>query len=103
MIRTLTFFGLLAASTAAFAGNAPRSQAVLVDDLDLATPVGRAQLDQRIVRAASAVCGAKLAGNAIRNAAIDECRTATLARSREQAAAVIAARAPISVLAVVAH
>ena len=94
MFRTIFAAGLIACSAVqpVRAQQALPSHPVNVADLDLTSESGQARLDRRLKRAVFVVCGAKIVGDAVRNARIDECRTEALANARKDAAAMIAAR-----------
>lgn len=85
-LRTIALVATVGLGLASPAAAEPRTvQTVAFADLDLTSGTGRAMLDARLARAARAVCGAKVAGDAIGNGQIDECRVDALARAHRDA------------------
>ena len=99
----LTALLLTATSAPAEAAPAPAAtelRLVPTADLDLSTPEGKRQLEQRLARAAREVCGVASDTDLEGKNAIRECRRETFARSVLQSEQMIASAARRDVIAV---
>lgn len=91
-MKTLIPFAALAALlplVPATAAPPARSQVVAFDDLDLASPGGRAKLDLRLHRAARDVCGEASSFDLVGQNAVSRCQTDTVAAASQTLAQVL--------------
>jgi UrcA family protein len=79
----------MTAVSPAFAGARDRSVTVATDDLNLASPAGRATLDNRIENAARVVCGTALTTELDYAATVAACRADVLAAAHAQRDAIL--------------
>lgn len=89
----LVAIGTLASPALASTSEA-RTRNVTYADLDLSRDGGKETFRRRIDQAIIAVCGQKLAGDAVRNRAVSQCRAETRAALAPRVARAIDARAP---------
>ena len=105
-MKTMTLFAAIIASTATFAPAAAEpvavSTVVHIADLDLASQIGQAKLDQRLAQAAREVCGTASPADLEGDKNVRHCRQQTVAAAvaqREQLLAAARAGTPIRVAA----
>jgi UrcA family protein len=93
LVLGLATIGMVAGPASATTSLA-KTRSVSYADLDLSRVSGVQAFKRRIDRAIIAVCGSKLAGDAIRTKAVSTCRAETRAAMAPRVARAIDARAP---------